>query len=62
MSLRAKRSNLAQYSIFSPMIQARIFGYNFAVVKIVKAVLSLLQETFKGWQEANGSLLAAALA
>jgi membrane protein len=31
-------------------------------VKIVKAILSLLQETFKGWQEANGSLLAAALA
>jgi membrane protein len=31
-------------------------------VKILKALLSLLQETFKGWQEANGSLLAAALA
>jgi membrane protein len=31
-------------------------------VKIIKAILSLLQETFKGWQEANGSLLAAALA
>ena len=31
-------------------------------MKIIKAVLSLLQETFKGWQEANGSLLAAALA
>jgi membrane protein len=31
-------------------------------VKIIKAILSLLQETFRGWQEANGSLLAAALA
>jgi len=31
-------------------------------MKIVNAVLSLLQETIKGWQEANGSLLAAALA
>jgi membrane protein len=31
-------------------------------VKIIKAVLSLLDETFRGWQEANGSLLAAALA
>lgn len=31
-------------------------------MKILKALLSLLQETFKGWQEANGSLLAAALA
>jgi membrane protein len=31
-------------------------------VKIIKALLSLLKETFQGWQEANGSLLAAALA
>lgn len=39
-----------------------IFGYNYVVVKIIKAIISLLQETFQGWQEANGSMLAAALA
>ena len=31
-------------------------------MKIIKAIISLLQETLRGWQEANGSLLAAALA
>jgi membrane protein len=31
-------------------------------VRIIKALLSLLNETFQGWQEANGSFLAAALA
>ncbi len=31
-------------------------------MKIIKALISLLQETIKGWQDANGSLLAAALA
>ncbi len=32
------------------------------VVKIIKALLSVFHETFRGWQEANGPLLAAALA
>ncbi len=31
-------------------------------MKIIKAIVSLLNETFRGWQETNGSLLAAALA